>query len=412
MFYLKVLSVFLAFCLLFCPMVTAEEVETLQPEPVYDRLYPYYVELCALSQIAPIGHDKGGSAGHAVLYLKGACRDKDAAYPTIKMCDPKRANLKSPDTGVGISVNKIFQNVNWVATPTKKLFFRGALPERKVLTKKEFEKAIDKAVKLGVFDGIKVHEQYLKDKPEDMPLEEFIANESIGTDFALTFGRSVFCVRLPITEAMLGKMVDYLNGLNEEYATDKAGYNWSGYHDNCAHTVHNALASAQVWEHKTINTFRLLQLFNLAIPANEFIDLAMLVKHYPVEDIRRIYDDDFYRKSLIENDWVPAEAGSLLDVRSVHKKNELYNTKFNIFILQRPFARDKGDKIRDMLEEPRFTSLKDNLLYFKNRYEKILEDKPEAFKKGKKGSYQKFKKEYYNYIEDELEIVNKNLKRV
>ncbi len=33
--------------------------------PTYDELYPYYVELCAVSQIKPIHANEGGVGGHA-----------------------------------------------------------------------------------------------------------------------------------------------------------------------------------------------------------------------------------------------------------------------------------------------------------------------------------------------------------
>ena len=41
-----------------------------RPDPVYDRLFPYYVELCATSQFRSKLKGEGGVAGHAVMYLK------------------------------------------------------------------------------------------------------------------------------------------------------------------------------------------------------------------------------------------------------------------------------------------------------------------------------------------------------
>jgi len=89
-----------------------------QPGAEYDTLYPQYLQLCAVSRIRAKFAKEGGSPGHAVMYLKGACKDNSYPYPRIKACDEGSAQ-----TGVGISVNKTFKNVNWMAAPGKALFF-------------------------------------------------------------------------------------------------------------------------------------------------------------------------------------------------------------------------------------------------------------------------------------------------
>ena len=109
------------------PRLYKEAVPTIQAPPQYDNLYPYYVELCAVSQIRAKFAPHGGSPGHAVMYLKGVCRDHEAAFPTIKVCDAGSVDLRDPETGVGISVNKLLKNVNWIAVPGKRLFFGATL---------------------------------------------------------------------------------------------------------------------------------------------------------------------------------------------------------------------------------------------------------------------------------------------
>ncbi|GAG66483.1 unnamed protein product, partial [marine sediment metagenome] len=94
-----------------------------RPAPDYDRLFPYYVEICAISQIRANFAKHGGSPGHAVMYLKGACRDEEAGYPRLELCDPAEEDLTVGETGTGISVNKMLKNVNWLAIPGKELFF-------------------------------------------------------------------------------------------------------------------------------------------------------------------------------------------------------------------------------------------------------------------------------------------------
>jgi hypothetical protein len=99
-------------------------VPVVMPEPAYEELYPHYVELCAVSQFRSKGGDLGGVPGHAVMYLKGACRKADAPYPELEMCAAPSDDPESLDHGVGVSVNKMFKNINRMATPGRDLFFR------------------------------------------------------------------------------------------------------------------------------------------------------------------------------------------------------------------------------------------------------------------------------------------------
>ena len=57
-----------------------------RPDPVYDKLFPYYVELCATSQFRSKMKGEGGVAGHAVMYIKGACKDEQAPFPQLRRC--------------------------------------------------------------------------------------------------------------------------------------------------------------------------------------------------------------------------------------------------------------------------------------------------------------------------------------
>ena len=57
-----------------------------RPDSIYEALSDNYVELCAVSQYRPVEGDLGGIPGHAVMYLKGACRDESAPYPRLRPC--------------------------------------------------------------------------------------------------------------------------------------------------------------------------------------------------------------------------------------------------------------------------------------------------------------------------------------
>ena len=393
---------------------------TRRPEPVYEQLYPYYVEVCAVSQIRPIGAKKGGSAGHAVMYLKGVCRDDDSPFPALKPCDDDSIDLSDPESGIGISVNRMFKNVNWVAIPGKRLFYHGNLSDDQRLTKEHFEATFGEAVDLGIFRGIEFHDRFLESKPDGLTTEEFIAARSIGTDYALKFGRSIFCARLPVTKAMLGEIAGFLNELNREYATGEADYDWSGYHDNCSHAIRNALANAGIWKSKSVNTTKLRQFFNLAIPANEFANLAILANEYPLGDFSRLYEDEVKRESLLERSWLPTRHGALLKTIGVHEDNDLYDTRFKIFVLQAPLLKHKSRRVRGMLSDERYLQIEPNLFHFRVKYATILRERPadldisseeDAFPSGE-GALGEVAQRYYEYIEEQLEDVEGRLKKL
>src|SRR5262245_49464642 len=94
-----------------------------EPDPRYEELFPYYVELCAVSQFRSKQFGPGGIPGHAGMYLKGACRDTDAPYPKLRRCTRNATDPGDPEHGVGISVNRWFRSVNWIAVASRSVFF-------------------------------------------------------------------------------------------------------------------------------------------------------------------------------------------------------------------------------------------------------------------------------------------------
>jgi hypothetical protein len=98
-----------------------------RPDSAYDHLFPYYAELCATSQFRSKLKGEGGVAGHAVMYIKGACKDEQASYPQLRRCRVTATEPDDPEHGAGVSVGRWFRNVNWVATPGYKLFYEGNL---------------------------------------------------------------------------------------------------------------------------------------------------------------------------------------------------------------------------------------------------------------------------------------------
>src|ERR1700756_95158 len=106
-----------------------------RPDAAYEKLFPYYVELCAASQFrSKLTGEGGGPAGQAIIYIKDACKDDDPPLPQLRRCHVVATSLRDPEHGAGISVNQMFRNVNWVATPGYELVFPGGLAPGERLT--------------------------------------------------------------------------------------------------------------------------------------------------------------------------------------------------------------------------------------------------------------------------------------
>jgi hypothetical protein len=384
-----------------------------RPGLVYDQLYPYYVELCAVSQFRSKTKGTGGVPGHAVMYLKGACRDEASPYPQLRRCRRVATDPYDPEHGAGVSVNRWLRNVNWIATPGRALFYEGNLPPGERLTQAHFDATVEAVVDAGIFRGVELHE-YPTDASE-RTLEGFVAQHSLATDYALRFARSVFCARMPVTEEMLVEAMDFLNELNHEYATGEADYEWSGFADNCVHTLRNALAAASIWTPTSVRVIKLRQIFNLAIPANEFVNLARLGAKGPLQDYGKIYGESVHRDSLIEFDWLPTRHGALVKALPVHAENDLYDTALRLFVLQSPFRQGQiRDAVR-LLSDQRFVEVGPNLRHFEQVYAGILANRDEegfglASLRGDR--YRRVRRRYYAYLEKQQAEVEALLARL
>jgi len=384
-----------------------------RPSPIYDVLFPYYVELCATSQFRSKLTGAGGIAGHAVMYIKGACKDEQASFPQLRRCRVVATEFDDPEHGAGVSVGRWFRNVNWVAIPGYKLFYQGNLAISERLTQAHFEATIRDAIDKGVYEGVE-----FQDYPaarSGTGLENFIANHGIGTDFALQFARSAFCARLPVTGRMLDEVIAFLNDKNREYAEGDADYNWSVWADNCVHTLRNALAAANIWSPLSVRAVKILQLFNLAVPANEFVNLAELGAEGNIEDFRQIQDDTPERDALHEFDWLPTRHGALLKTLPVHEPNDLYDTTFRLFALQSPFMMNKTRHAIQLLSDYRFVDLAENLRYFREKYDAILarrDESRDALASVRGTPYRRVERLHYDYIKKQRAEVESMLNQL
>jgi len=342
-----------------------------RPDTAYEKFFPYYVELCAASQFrSKLTGEGGGSTGHAILYIKGACRDDNAPSPQLRRCRRIATRLNDPEHGAGVSVNQLFRNVNWVATPSYELVFHGNLAPSERLTLTHFEAVEQQAITKGIYKGVIFHP--FPGATSDTDLRAFLERAGIGTDFALQFARSVFCARLPVTEPMLDPIIKFLNDKNREYVEGEADYNWSAWADKCSHTMRNALAAANIWSPLSVRTTKIRQMFSLAVPANEFVNLAESMTGGDLEDYRDILRDGPRRDAFHEFNWLPTRQGALLKTLPVHDPNDLYDTTFRLFTLQSPFLMGKTQRAIALLSDQRFVDLVTNLHYFESRYGAIL----------------------------------------
>lgn len=337
-----------------------------RPDEIYEALFPRYAEICATSQWRKKVGGQGNPFGHAIIYLKGACRDESAPFPQLRRCRSTAASTADLEHGVGVSVGRFFRNVNWVAIPGHALTFDGPTAPGAPVTEAALAEAVDRAITLGVFDGVKLHAPYDASDPES--LADFVATHSTGTDFALRYARNVFCARLPVTEAQLDEMIDFLNDKNREYATGEADYNWNLFNHNCVHTVRNALAAANVWTPISVRAVKLRALLNLAVPANEFVNLALRAADGPLDDVDAIMADGPARDALHEFGWLPRRHGALVKFLPARPDNTLFDPEFRLFAVQSVLRAGMTASTVRLMSDPVYTDLEANLRHFAGVY--------------------------------------------
>ena len=161
-----------------------------------------------------------------------------------------------------------------------------------------------------------------------------------------------------------------------------------------------------MWPPKSVRSIKLRQLFNVALPANTFIDLAVRAADYPIDDPRQIERDAQARTSLLEYGWLPGGHGVALRRQKVVQDNDLFDTRFQIFVLE-GFLFPYGNKqaVMDMSEDARYVEVRSNLRKFDAKYQAILAERPDE-------PDSDFLTAYYEYIAAELARVQAHLDRL
>ena len=298
-------------------------------------------------------------------------------------------DVSDPDSGTGISFNKIFDNVNWVAIPGRDEFFRGGLAPEQNLDKDFFEAAIHRATTAGWFAGVRSKDAVMRRRPQAMRPEEFIVRHSIGTDFALNFARTAYCARLPMSRDAMGKVIAYLNSANESAQT--SGYVWNMYTNNCSHVAHNALAAAGVWDPKAargpgaINVAKdvmsvasalaLRQMSDFSFPANNFVRLYEAGSERPIDDALAAFRNHDVRRTMNDG-WITTGPGALIATSPIHdaRRNQMFASGRDPFLFSVPMLWDKADTFTMLTRDapPMVTDLAANLAHYRDRYARTL----------------------------------------
>jgi hypothetical protein len=167
------------------------------------------------------------------------------------------------------------------------------------------------------------------------------------------------------------RAVGHLNELNRRYASGEASYDYSLYYDNCVRALHDSLAAAGVWEPVQERSRFLGQVFQMKVPANELGQLSERITGFPFDDSEAVRKDAAASASLRAFGWLPTRHGALLESAPVHRPNELYDTSLQMFVVEGPGERATG-RFRELATDARFTQLEPNLLYYEERYRRIL----------------------------------------
>ncbi|MDE1896167.1 MAG: hypothetical protein KGH91_03725 [Rhodospirillales bacterium] len=338
--------------------------------PSYEDIFPYYAELCALSELrkkpgygVPL---RSGMGGHLLLYLNGVRVRRDGnGYPTLELCPASEA----AGHGASISVNSHYRNANWVAFEGRGFVFHGALPPGAPLTRDVYEETQHQAQMQGLLEGIEFHEHFFKDKPAGMSMEQCKYEISVATDYAACFGRDAYRARLPLSALQMAAITDYLNTLNEPYRRGEKLYHWRLFNDNCVHVAHNALAAAGVWAPWPTGQFFMRAAFKFPVPKNTVVDLTARANDLKLEDPKALFQDSAAREALLAHGTLPTGPGALTSMAPAVRDNEIYDTlKLRLIFYDNPFWGPYRFRFRRMFAEPRYTKLGANLRHFAARY--------------------------------------------
>ncbi|HEX5830137.1 MAG TPA: hypothetical protein VFY16_04090 [Gemmatimonadaceae bacterium] len=336
-----------------------------------DAVAPHALHYCAATAVDRRGEKPGGEPGHSVILVRGLALDPRAPYPRVRL-----APLGAPpeSASAGLSVNRDFTNVNWIGSPAPWFFLRGdAPPDAESLRLADVERTVERALALGVFRGVTTN---LPANP-DSTLRQRIAETSVATDFALTFGRTLECVVVPLTPSMLAPLAAHLNDRNARYAETGRPYHWNGLRNNCAHLGHNALAALGIVRPLELDRHGPAELFDVAIPANELAVMLAATTDGALgepDDVLAYWRDTRRRRLLLEHGWLAPRPGAMLVVHhQLPFADSTYADAERLwFVRARPLVHGRAATVERAMRTPRLTDLDSNLTWFASRARRSL----------------------------------------
>ncbi len=331
----------------------------------YDKLYPLYAQACALTKMTP----SGTIFGHAVLYLKGMCRDETADSPRVKICDSE-IDLKDPNSGTMITNLRKIKNAAWVAVQGADFAFDGGIDSQTPLTPVVYEDTIQKAIVQNIFKGVRLRARWERERQsKGLSQDRYLAESSLGTDFAISFARHSYCTYIPITQLQLLDMIQYLNRVNESFLYPSQKYHWNPVSNNCTHLVKNVLAAGGITSFiRTSRPFP-ISLNYAEFPSNLFLEMAE--KGHPKDDfnIVEMFQNEATKNTLLRHGHPPFSHGTVAGILNANEiENQYFQPNYNLFVLDFSLNRKQEKTFYEMTKKDDFTSLVLNL----NNSKKIL----------------------------------------
>lgn len=340
----------------------------------YEDHFSSYFEYCTGTQWQLQSGEKGGSPGHGFTYIHGLCKDYRSEYPQVIPCDEVSDELKAqyPHEGVGISLDKNFANVMWIAVPGRDLMLFGN-KERKAILTSDVEDHVQAITDLKVFNEVISKSDKLKPLTRGTPeYLKTIALDTLGTDHAVNWARELHCVKIPAPKESLPAVAKFLNDSNNQYKKDKE-YVWSKFTNNCVHLAINSSHAMGISKSIKLDQKGVRMLTNMALPANGFLmyaDLAVLSK---------MPSNKLLAKVLPKKGFYPAQVGSIMESHEVYPTGDYFKTD-ELDVLTAPrFLKPwkllaTPRKYEKKYMTPRNSELKANAEMWVSRYEALLDD--------------------------------------
>lgn len=361
----------------------------------YEDHFPTYFEYCTGTRWKLQNGEEGGKPGHGFTYIHGLCKDYRSSYPQVIPCSEVSEEFRNkyPHEGVGISLDKNFSNVMWVAVPGRSLVFFGDMESRSI-TSDDVKNIIQKTIDLKIFNDV-VHkgERAQELTLNSMEYLEEVADATLGTEYAVSWARELHCAKIPIQSSTLPSVAAFLNDANIKYK-DGPGYEWDKIINNCAHLAINSSHYMGINDLIKVGERGIKKYFNMALPSNTFLmyaDKSALGKKPSLSKLT---------KMIKKNGFTPVQVGSLINNYPAFPSGDKFNTD-DLNVLTAPrikkplklLATPEKYEVRYMT--PRNSVLLDNAHAWKSHYQKLLNqisDKKNSAKVDK-------------YLRDQLEVI-------